>query len=103
MLKPSRRKRTQTRLHRCVGCKFGEQTILVVLSREVAPLVSEMSAIHSENRLYWESGSAATREARAEYQRRQDRLEEIRAALQSIHGTGKTSWISAKDITVALS
>jgi hypothetical protein len=53
-------------------------------SRKVAHLASEMSTIHSDNRLYWEHGSAVTLQARAEHQRRQDRLEEIGAAITEL-------------------
>jgi hypothetical protein len=48
---------------------------------ETASLAREMDAIHSDNGVYWKYGAAATREARANYQGRQARLEEIRAAL----------------------
>jgi hypothetical protein len=47
----------------------------------MAVLVSEINSIHSANSLYWELGVAVTLEARAEHQRRRDRLEELRAAL----------------------
>ena len=51
---------------------------------KIALLTAEMEAIHFANRLYWERGEAATLEERAEYQRRQDRLEEIRAELAKL-------------------
>ena len=44
-------------------------------------MYEEMDRIHFVNRGYWKSGEAATVEARAQYQRRLDRLEEIRAEL----------------------
>jgi hypothetical protein len=91
MLKPSERTRTQSTQLRIVRCKPAKPTIHAFLSREVVHLVSEMSAIHSENRRYWESGAAATREARGERQRRQDRQEEIRAALEAIYTSEKAA------------
>ena len=50
----------------------------------IETLVSEMNSIHSANSLYWELGEAVTLEARAEHQRRRDRLEELRAALEKL-------------------
>ncbi len=50
----------------------------------IAALVSEMNSIHSANSLYWELGEAVTLEARAEHQRRRDRLEELRSALEKL-------------------
>jgi hypothetical protein len=47
----------------------------------VAALRKELDEIHLANTLYWEKGSVQSREARAEYQRRLDRLEEIRTEL----------------------
>jgi uncharacterized membrane protein len=46
----------------------------------IAALTEEMDAIHSANRAYWKQSKPTVAE-RAEHQRRQDRLEEIRAAL----------------------
>jgi uncharacterized membrane protein len=51
---------------------------------KVAHLASELEAIHSDNMLYWKHGAEATREARAKYQQKQDRIEEIRAALVEV-------------------
>ncbi len=51
----------------------------------IAALYEEMGRIHSLNSLYWESGEKANAEARAEYQRRLDRLEEIRAELVKLN------------------
>ena len=48
----------------------------------IAALVSEMNSLHSANSLYWEVGEAVTLEARAEHQRRRDRLEDLRVALE---------------------
>ncbi len=53
----------------------------------IAALQEEMDGIHFVNSLYWERGEAATSEARAGYQRRQDRLEEIRAELAQLRST----------------
>ncbi len=49
----------------------------------IATLHEEIDAIHFANKLYWEQ-EAPTREARAEYQRRQDRLQEIRSELAEL-------------------
>ena len=54
------------------------------IQANIAALVSEMNSIHSANSLYWELGEAVTLEARAEHQRRRDRLEELRAALEKL-------------------
>lgn len=48
---------------------------------KIVVLTSEMHTIHLANSLYWRQREAVTHEARAEYQRRQERLEEIRAEL----------------------
>jgi len=50
-------------------------------SIKIALLASEMDAIHSTNASYWQVGEMASLEARAEHQRRKDRLEEIRIEL----------------------
>ena len=47
----------------------------------IAALSEEMDGIHFVNSLYWQRGEAVTSEERAAHQRRQDRLEEIRAEL----------------------
>ena len=41
-------------------------------------LKEEVNFIHFADVLYWRQGTESSREARAEYQRRQDRLREIR-------------------------
>ena len=64
-----------------ISLPFCERCVSLPSQIKAASLVSEMAAIHSDNGLYWKRGGAATREARAEYQQRQDRLGEIRAAL----------------------
>jgi hypothetical protein len=46
----------------------------------IATLHQEMDAIHFANKLYWENKSPS-REDRAEYHRRQERLQEIRREL----------------------
>jgi hypothetical protein len=43
------------------------------------PKADEIASLHHANVLYWREGAMQSREARAEYQRRQDRLREIRA------------------------
>ncbi|MFZ0284993.1 MAG: hypothetical protein WAL32_07160 [Terriglobales bacterium] len=48
---------------------------------KVAALREEMDSIHYANTLYWSQGTAHSREERAEYQRRLDRLDEIRKEL----------------------
>ncbi|MFY9951302.1 MAG: hypothetical protein WAK27_21555 [Candidatus Sulfotelmatobacter sp.] len=50
----------------------------------IAALVSEMNSIHAANSVYWELGEAVTLEARAEHQRRRDRLEELRSVLEKL-------------------
>jgi hypothetical protein len=47
----------------------------------MAALNEEVHTIYYADRRYWERGQAATPEERTEYQRRQDRLEEIRKEL----------------------
>jgi hypothetical protein len=39
----------------------------------------EIAFLHHANVLYWREGAMQSREAKAEYQRRQERLREIRA------------------------
>jgi|ERR1700722_5209439 len=51
---------------------------------KIAALTVEMDAIHFANSLYWKQGYSQTVAARAEYQRRQDRLEEIRTELAQL-------------------
>jgi hypothetical protein len=48
--------------------------------KKIAALHEEMDAIHFANRLYWDQKSHG-RDADAEYQKRQSRLEEIRKEL----------------------
>ena len=55
-----------------------------MLTNNTARLNSEMDYIHFANRLFWASGEAVTIEARAEYQLRRERLEEIRAELAQL-------------------
>ena len=47
-------------------------------------LVSEINSIHTDNEMYWRRGQAATLTAKAEYHRRQERLEEIRTVLTKL-------------------
>jgi hypothetical protein len=51
---------------------------------KIAALTVEMDAIHFANSLYWKQGHSQTVAARAEYQRGQDRLEEIRTQLAQL-------------------
>jgi hypothetical protein len=48
--------------------------------QRIAALHAEMDAIHSANRLYWDQKSHS-RDADAEHQERQSRLDEIRKEL----------------------
>jgi hypothetical protein len=50
----------------------------------IADLNKEMDAIHFVNSLYWQRREANTTTARAEYQRRLDRLDEIRRELAQL-------------------
>jgi hypothetical protein len=43
------------------------------------PKADEIALLHHANVLYWREGEMQSREAKAEYQGRQDRLQEIRA------------------------
>ena len=43
------------------------------------PKADEIASLQYANVLYWREGEMQSREAKAEYQRRQDRLREIRA------------------------
>jgi hypothetical protein len=48
---------------------------------KIAALTEEIESIRFADALYWKLGKDRSREASAEYQRRQDRLPEIRSAL----------------------
>ncbi len=48
---------------------------------EIVALKREMSFTYSADFHYWRQGTQSNREARAEYQHRQDRLQEIRSKL----------------------
>ena len=50
-------------------------------TEQIAALKDEMEAIHSANAQYRKQGAANSRQARAEDQRRLDRLDEIREEL----------------------
>jgi hypothetical protein len=52
---------------------------------KIAALTSEMEGIRFVNSLYWGRREAATPNARADYQRTLDRLEEIRIELSKTH------------------
>ena len=58
-----------------------------VAKAKIAALHEEMDAIHVANSLYWKQGEAFTVEARAEYQRRLDRLQEIRRELAQLRSS----------------
>ncbi|MGA3090855.1 MAG: hypothetical protein ABSD75_19795 [Terriglobales bacterium] len=47
-----------------------------------AALKKELDTIHSANVLYWKRGTDNSHQARAEYQRRLDRVDEIRKELE---------------------
>lgn len=51
---------------------------------KIAALEEEMESIHAADTLYWQQDPNQTREARAEYQRRQERLKEIRRELANL-------------------
>jgi hypothetical protein len=67
-----------------VDTRFAAKNRLAVLSEE-------MDGIHFVNLLYWEDGADATRKARAGYERRQRRLEEIRGELFHLSSFGPLS------------
>jgi hypothetical protein len=45
-------------------------------------VISEINAIHTANSLFWRLGQNATLQARAEHERRRDRLDELRSAFE---------------------
>ena len=45
----------------------------------MSPKADEIASLQYANVLYWREGEKQSREAKAEYQRRQNRLREIRA------------------------
>jgi len=49
-----------------------------------ASLNQEMDAIHRANSLYWKQGKSQTLAAKAEYEFRNERLEQIRAELAKL-------------------
>jgi hypothetical protein len=51
------------------------------VGKAIVDLTEEMKTIHSANNLYWKQGETHSKEAKAEYHRRNDRLEEIRNEL----------------------
>jgi hypothetical protein len=54
----------------------------ITRQESVGALSKELDAVHLANRLYWEQGESANPAARAEYQRRLERLSAIRSDLQ---------------------
>ena len=68
----------------------------------IAILIEEMDSIHSANKLYWER-KAPSRGARARYQRRQDRLEEVRSELAELTGVGKRGPDQAREYRAVMS
>jgi hypothetical protein len=51
------------------------------IKARIASLRKEVDEIHRANRLYWEQGESQTLAAKAEYDSRNERLEQIRAEL----------------------
>jgi hypothetical protein len=56
------------------------------------PSFDEIDSLHFANVLYWRQGTKQSREAKAQYQRRQDRLRDIRALRLS---QGKNAVVNA--------
>lgn len=54
------------------------------IQARLANLREEMDSIHLANGLYWKQGECHSREEMAEYERRQERLEEIRKELSEL-------------------
>ncbi len=50
----------------------------------IATLCKEMGEIHKANLLYWEQGESQSLAARAQYESRNERLEQIRAELDQL-------------------
>ena len=59
----------------------------------LAVLTSEMDSIHFANSLFWAGGESVTIEARAEYQRRQERLEQIRVELVQLRESSSARFL----------
>ena len=55
---------------------------------KIAAMEEEMDSIHVADTLYWQQGPDQTREARVAYQRRQERLREIRRELADLRFGG---------------
>jgi len=51
---------------------------------KIAALKEEIESIHFADALYWKRGRDHSREANAEYKRRQDRIQEIGSELASL-------------------
>jgi len=51
---------------------------------KIAALSKELDAIHFANARFWKVGAASTRQEKAEYQLRLNRLEEIRRELAQL-------------------
>jgi hypothetical protein len=51
---------------------------------KIAALKEEIESIHFADALYWKRGSDHSREANAEYERRQDRIQQIGSELASL-------------------
>jgi len=54
---------------------------------KIAFLNAEMDAIHHANSLYWKRGKSQTHTARAKYQFRNERLEQIREELARLRSS----------------
>lgn len=60
---------------------------------KIAALLQEMDSIHVANTSYWrQPEEGRNRAERAEYQRRQNRLQEIRAERALLHSTRRDLW-----------
>ena len=53
----------------------------------IMTVLEEIDRIRSADLQYWKAGQEQSRDARAEYHRRQDRLEEIRAGRHAEFGS----------------
>ena len=56
------------------------------MSNSLAALINEIASIHSANCCYWKVGKEAAFKARAAYQLRLDRLQDIRSELALLEG-----------------
>jgi hypothetical protein len=54
----------------------------------IAALNSEMDELHYANQLYWNRGKNHSKEATAQHEWRQERLEKVREELAQLRGRG---------------